>query len=129
MNKVKQFFQPQITQKSATSDFSASPITAHSVGMLPKFTVPPVPHPTPHYRLAVLADANGLLIRPMIQGVKRPGSLICISWGTSLTIQELPIECEENNRPDWSEAAVVYGILGCLKLNSSTSALLKCLTL
>lgn len=125
MEKIpKRLFQFKSAQNSPSTSVSASPVMAHSTGLQPKFTVPPVPHPTPHYRLAILATPGGLLIRPVIPGVPRPSSLLRMPWGTSVTLQELPGDSDEGKLPGWTQAAVVYGVLGCLKLNSGMLSVL-----
>ncbi|KAI5121013.1 hypothetical protein M0805_005959 [Coniferiporia weirii] len=92
-------------------------MSTSSTGPRPEGTVPPVCHPAPYHRLAVLAIRDGLLIRPMIPGVRESDSCTCISWGNSFEIEELAAANVQGADYDWQRAAVVLGILGCLKLN------------
>jgi hypothetical protein len=90
----------------------------HTPSLQPKYTVPPVPHPCPHEHLAILATRDGLLLRPHIPGqqtMSTLGSHVCISWDKSVKIVEVS-DAKEN--PNWSEGAVIYGIVGILELYS-----------
>lgn len=101
---------------------SASPLanSATVLGLQPKLnlTIPPVPHPTPHCRIAVLATPDALLFRPVIPGVPIPQSYIRMTWGDSFETEELSSPTVDSF--PWNEAAIVFGILGCLKLITST---------
>ncbi|KAH8117164.1 SacI homology domain-containing protein [Phellopilus nigrolimitatus] len=115
---MKKLFR--LSQKNPPVDFPVPQAVANSalpVGLQPRFTVPPVPHPTPYHRLAVLAAEEGLLLRPIIPGVSRPKSHVCISWGDLMEIKEISDDKEEAHV--WDRAAVVLGVLGSLKLNSA----------
>lgn len=101
-------------------DYPAPQAVANSalaVGLQPKFTVPPVPHPTPYHRLATLATKNGLLFRPVIPSGVLPESHIRIPWGDSIQIDEIDGSGNDSG-VDWESAAIIFGILGTLKLNS-----------
>lgn len=121
-NIKKRLFSSQATQRVSTAGLSVIPIAAHPVRLQPNISVPPVPHPTPYHSLAILASSRGLLIRPVLGDNTESTSLLCIEWGPSGTIQELPCDCKENNlsESDWSNAAIVYGVLGCLRLFAGT---------
>lgn len=116
---MKKLFR--LSQKPSTPDAmsSAAGNSALSVGLHPKFNVivPPVPHPTPYYRIAILATKHALLLRPAIPGVTTPQSCVRVPWGNTLDLENVsdqPKDSEEN----WDAAAVVCGIIGCLKLKT-----------
>lgn len=102
---------------------TTSALSAAAVGLHPKLnvTLPPVPHPTPYYRIAILATKGALLLRPLIPGVSKPHYHVRIPWGDSFNIEELPGNAEGADEA-WGDAAIVFGILGCLKLTSGLSA-------
>ncbi|KAL5511494.1 hypothetical protein ACEPAH_4711 [Sanghuangporus vaninii] len=105
------------SQKLPLSDgTSVAANSATAVGLRPRFnvTIPPVPHPTPYYRIAVLATPNALLLRPIIPGVSVPHSYVRVAWGSSFEMEELSTPTDDSVL--WNEAAVVFGVLGCLKL-------------
>ena len=98
------------------------------MGVHPKlnFELPAVPHPTPYYRLALLAATEGLLIRPVISGVSRPHAFIRIPWSDDIHPEEITYGPESpHTEANWNDAAVVYGILGCIKLTAGESTSCK----
>ncbi|THH10834.1 hypothetical protein EW145_g1054 [Phellinidium pouzarii] len=102
-------------------DHPASEAVANN-GLRPKFIVPPVPHPTPYHRLAILATEDGLLLRPIIPGGSSPSSCVRIPWGCNFGVEELSTDTGSEDY-DWDGAAVVFGVLGCLNLNSAAYVL------
>lgn len=82
------------------------------VGLQPKFTVPPVPHPTPYYRISILAAKSGLLLRPATSD--NPDTFVRVPWGENVVVEEIANDAEL----DWNDAAIVYGVLGMLQLNA-----------
>lgn len=107
--------------KAPVQKDSADSSLITSIGVHPKlnFELPAVPHPTPYYRIAILASADALLLRPAISGVSQPHSFVRIPWGDSVRPEEVSYGTDSGDaRADWSEAAVVYGILGCLQLTA-----------
>ncbi|EJD05667.1 uncharacterized protein FOMMEDRAFT_139037 [Fomitiporia mediterranea MF3/22] len=113
---MKKFLR--LSQKPPPPDsITPSPATtAVSVGLHPSFSVsiPPIPHPTPHYRISVLSTKDALLLRPLIPGASPPHSYVRIPWGSDFQIEEISEASDES----WDEAAIVLGILGCLNLTS-----------
>ena len=92
------------------------PTSTHTVTapLQPKFTLPPVPHPCPHEHIAIVANSEGLLLRPHLLGSSQPVSHIQIAWGKEGAIDEVQDEGESN--VDWSESVIVYGLIGILNL-------------
>lgn len=88
--------------------------TAHTVGLQPKFLVPPLPHPCPHEHIEVLATQKGLLLRPHLKNGTRPESHVRVTWGKDGKVEEINTPGEEGQ--DWSESVVVYGIIGVISL-------------
>lgn len=96
------------------------------VGLHPRLldNISTVLHPTPYYRIAILATSDGILIRPLIPGVVTPETYIRIPWGDKLNVQELSSHTTTVDPIKWNSAAVAYGILGCLELTSCAYLLL-----
>lgn len=88
----------------------------HTTSLQPKYVLPPLPHPCPHEHIALLATAQGLLLRPHFLSETRPESYVRILWGKTGAIEELPIN--EDADQDWSESVIIYGIVGILELFS-----------
>jgi hypothetical protein len=92
---------------------------AHTTGLQPKYLVPPVPHPCPHDHLVLLVTKDGLLIRQHTPGHDRTTqettSHVRIAWGKAVRIEEVT---EVEDRVDWEESVIVYGIIGILELFS-----------
>ena len=107
--------------ESATTSCTDFPVpqavvnSALPVGLQPKFTVPPIPHPTPHYRIAVFASESGLILRPVTSADYN--AHVRVSWGESLAVEQLD-GSGEVTEDEWENAAVVYGVLGMLRLNA-----------
>ena len=118
---MKKLFR--LSQKPPPPGVASSPPgnSALSVGLHPTFNVnvPPVPHPTPYYRIAILATKDALLLRPAIPGVSTPHSYVRIPWGNNFDLEDVSDQSEES-RENWDAAAIVFGILGCLKLTTGT---------
>ncbi|KAL1743446.1 SacI homology domain-containing protein [Schizophyllum fasciatum] len=129
---MKKFFNnigvnrgPKAAAATSTST-PATPVTptvAHTTGLQAKFVVPPVPHPAPYHYLCLLARPEGLLIRPHLPGQECDDvqSYVRVPWGSPVTAEE--VQADEHSRIDWSEGAVVYGLLGSLDLFSSAYVL------
>ncbi|KAG7092615.1 hypothetical protein E1B28_008958 [Marasmius oreades] len=96
-----------------------NPTAPHTIGLQPKYIVPPIPHPHPYEHLALLAASDGLLIRPHIPNshTSKAGVVphVRIVWGKSVKIEELSGD-EESSGADWDDAIIVYGIVGILEL-------------
>ncbi len=107
-------------QPEAPSSDSTPMPAAHTTGLQPKFTVPPLPHPCPHEYLAILATHDGLLLRPHIKHGTRPASHIQISWGKEAKVEEIN-DLGDGDSVDWSESVVVYGVIGVLSLFAGTN--------
>ncbi|KAF9819771.1 hypothetical protein IEO21_01862 [Rhodonia placenta] len=90
----------------------------HTTSLQPKYVLPPLPHPCPHEHIALLATAQGLLLRPHFLSETRPESYVRILWGKTGAIEELPIN--EDADQDWSESVIIYGIVGILELFSAS---------
>ncbi|KAI0054006.1 hypothetical protein FA95DRAFT_1551790 [Auriscalpium vulgare] len=91
------------------------PPIAHSPGLQPKYTIPPVPHPRPHTHLTLLPTHAGLLIRPHTANGTPPDSHVRVTWGKTVKVEEVEGNGEGPDA-DWTGAAVVYGIVGILEL-------------
>lgn len=102
--------QPPSTQHKPPHLSLAEPV--HVANLAPKFTIPAIPHPCPHHSLALLVTRQGLLVRPIIDDVEEPTSCVRIKWGKDVEVEEVGNEL----KLDWKGAAVVYGILGFVKL-------------
>jgi phosphatidylinositol 4-phosphatase len=89
-----------------------SALPHHPTGLQPSYAVPPLPHPYPHEHIAIIASKGGLLLRPHLPGLDHPASHVRISWGKTMSIEEV----EGESDVDWSESVVVYGIIGTLGL-------------
>jgi hypothetical protein len=89
-----------------------SSLSIHRHSLAPKFTVPPVPHPSPHSHLALLATDDALLIRPHAPGVT-PEAHVRIAWGKGAAPEEVSGSGDDE---DWSASVVVYGIIGIMAL-------------
>lgn len=74
--------------------------------------MPPTPHP-PHDHIALLVTNGGLLLRPHVIGATLE-SHVKIAWGKQVQVTEQPGDGDEAG--DWSEAVIVYGIVGALEL-------------
>ncbi|KAF9265526.1 hypothetical protein L218DRAFT_957123 [Marasmius fiardii PR-910] len=107
---------PQATTHSAAL---TNPTAPHTIGLQPKYIVPPIPHPHPYEHLALLATSDGLLIRPYIpnshNGKAGIVSHIKIGWGKAVKIEEISGDGESSSA-DWKDATIVYGIVGILEL-------------
>ncbi|GLB34696.1 putative inositol phosphatase [Lyophyllum shimeji] len=97
--------------------------TAHTVGLKPKYLVPPIPHPCPYDHLALLVTQDGLLIRQHIPGhdtkTERPNSYVRIAWGKPVKVEEIGDGAHAGD-VDWSDSVIVYGIIGVLELFSGS---------
>ncbi|OCH94928.1 hypothetical protein OBBRIDRAFT_768387 [Obba rivulosa] len=91
--------------------------TVHTTSLQPKYIVPPLPHPCPHEYIALTLTAEGLLLRPHLQGDLHPQSQVRVGWGISGKIEEIPA-ADDDSDTDWSHSVVVHGIVGILKLFS-----------
>ncbi len=92
------------------------------VDIKPQFKVPLIPHPAPHHRLMVVASKQGLLLRPYTSGSTAPIKHVRVPWGRDADVQELDSHAEDSKELDWSSAAIVYGILGVVKLFTGMQA-------
>jgi len=94
---------------------------AHTVGLKPKYLVPPIPHPCPYDHLALLVTKEGLLIRQHIPGHDRKtgklNSYVRIAWGKPVQVEEV-VDSTNAGDVDWSDSVIVYGIIGVLELFS-----------
>lgn len=86
------------------------------IGLGPKYTVPPVPHPNPYHHLDILVSSKGLLLRPHIPKHNHAEPYVRISWGLAGKVELVEGAAAKDSELDWSKAAVVYGILGSLDL-------------
>lgn len=120
-DKVKRLFlkpfRPKSTQQTPPIAQPAS--VAHTTGLQPRFVVPPVPHPCPHEQLALVASSDGLLLRPYLNARTAPESYVRIAWGKDPLVEEIK-DGGDIEGVDWSEAAMVYGIVGMLNLFTGT---------
>ncbi|KZT33580.1 hypothetical protein SISSUDRAFT_1054071 [Sistotremastrum suecicum HHB10207 ss-3] len=82
--------------------------------LLPKFTVPPLPHPCPYSRILVLATKKGLFFRPDIDSHSDVQNILKFEWGKEGRILEIPDSVEDDL--DWTSAARVWGIIGIMRL-------------
>ncbi|KAF5386792.1 hypothetical protein D9615_001600 [Tricholomella constricta] len=104
---------------------SAAPghIVSHTVGLQPKYLVPPIPHPCPYDHLALLVTQDGLLIRQHIAGhdhkTEKPNSHIRVAWGKSVQVKEV-VDVAGAEDFDWADSVIVYGIVGVLELFSGS---------
>ena len=73
-----------------------------------EYIIPPLPHPSPHDQVEIMATRDGLVLRPHIPGSK---NFVCITWGKSVKIEEVT-----GMKHDWSKCTVIYGIIGILEL-------------
>ncbi|EJD44199.1 hypothetical protein AURDEDRAFT_145215 [Auricularia subglabra TFB-10046 SS5] len=78
----------------------------------PALTVPAAPHPLPYERIAVLSGPEGLLLRP---DVPKAESHVRIPWGKAASIESVDGDVPLSD-DDRANAAVVYGIVGILRL-------------
>ncbi|KDQ18061.1 hypothetical protein BOTBODRAFT_29373 [Botryobasidium botryosum FD-172 SS1] len=92
--------------------------SVHTPALPASFTVPPVPHPSPYRRLRIFAGSSGLFIRPDILGRVPVASYLKISWGKAATMQEVAPEAADEEAG--SRAIIVHGILGILRLYSTS---------
>ncbi|KAF7305034.1 hypothetical protein MKEN_01218400 [Mycena kentingensis (nom. inval.)] len=107
---------------SVSSTPAVSPTPSHlnstsaqpTSGLLPKFTLPPFPHPTVHDHIAVLPTPQGLLIRAHLptEGDPGPPTHLRVSWGKLTRVEEV----DGDGDADWTESVIVYGIVGVLEL-------------
>ncbi|KAG2158469.1 phosphoinositide polyphosphatase [Suillus bovinus] len=91
-------------------------LPAATVGLQPNYVVPPVPHPSPHEHITLLASEDGLLMRPHRAGLPHPASYVRVSWGKTTHIAELPSDHRGGIPVDWKEGVVIYGIVGLMTL-------------
>lgn len=117
MKKLFRINEKRRSSESRLSDVPRGVASSFHVGLEPKYTVPPVPRPGPYQRIAILATRSGLLLRPAIPVNARPDTHVRISWGNTLEVQEVPGDGESDGT-DWSQAAIVFGVLGTVKLYS-----------
>jgi phosphatidylinositol 4-phosphatase len=130
---MKNFFtkisKSPLAQKPAWSglDFISGQVPAVPA-LQPKFTVPPVPHPCPYDHIAVLVTVQGLLLRPHVPGIEQSGDYVQVAWAggredaKGVVVRAAGVDGEERVA-DWTESAIVYGIVGILELFSSMSSL------
>ncbi|KZV92152.1 hypothetical protein EXIGLDRAFT_836634 [Exidia glandulosa HHB12029] len=99
--------------KAAESEAPASPDIAaavvHVPSIPPKLTVPAAPHPTPYERIAILSSPDGLLLRP---DVSKAESHVLVRWGKAASVES--VQGDVSVAVD--DAAIVYGIVGLLRL-------------
>ena len=118
---MKKFFQRSKHSSNAQppsngSKFATAPFNAgHTITLGPKFSVPPVPHPSPHSRIAILAADKGLLLRPVIPGASHTGTCIQIRWGKGIDVTEVQQDFGDSSL-SWDDAVTIEGVLGFLKL-------------
>jgi len=92
--------------------------TPHTTCLQPRYIVPPVPHPCPYDHIALLVTAEGLLLRPHIEGPIRPESHVRIGWGKAAKVEGLEGD-GDGDGINWNECVIVYGIIGILELFTS----------
>lgn len=117
MKKLFRLNEKRRASESRLSDVPRGVTNSFHVGLEPKYIVPPVPRPGPYQRIAILATRSGLLLRPAIPANARPDTHVRISWGNTLEVQEVQGDGESDGA-DWSQAAIVFGVLGTVKLYS-----------
>ena len=104
------------SRQSSTSGIQPSLLDATTHNVKPslptKFLATAVPHPKPFDRLLVLATAEGLLLRPDIPHYE---TLVRISWGKDGKVEQVAANSVAGV-PDWSTAALIYGIIGLVRL-------------
>ncbi|KAG5635471.1 hypothetical protein H0H81_011112 [Sphagnurus paluster] len=104
----------------------SGPTVSHTVGLQPKYLVPPIPHPCPYDHLALLVTKEGLLIRPHIVGhdpkTEKPNSHVRVRWGKTVHVEEVAHVVGADDA-DWGESVVFYGIVGVLELFSGAHLL------
>ncbi|KAF7440628.1 hypothetical protein PC9H_000974 [Pleurotus ostreatus] len=112
----KPFINPKVSSgKDRPGADSHSTIRQTHPGLKPKYTVPPVPHPCPYEHIALLASGKGILLRP--HGVKHPAKHVLLRWGKEVIIDEVDGPGDSEGA-SWSDATIVYGIVGLLNLYS-----------
>ncbi|PAV23487.1 hypothetical protein PNOK_0055500 [Pyrrhoderma noxium] len=124
---MKKIFRTSQKSISSNRDNTQSTLGGTTlVGLQPRLldSISTVLHPTPYYRIATIATEEGLLIRPLIPGVRTPETYLRIPWGDKFNIEELSSHTNAIDPGQWSSAAVTYGILGCLELTSCAYLLL-----
>ncbi|TDL25045.1 hypothetical protein BD410DRAFT_718891 [Rickenella mellea] len=84
----------------------------------PKYTIPAIPHPC-HHKLSVLVTKEGLLLRPIVDGVNSVGAHLRLGWGKHVQLEELHGD-GDGEGTDWTQAAVIFGILGTMQLFSES---------
>ncbi|KAL1677413.1 SacI homology domain-containing protein [Schizophyllum commune] len=111
------------TTATSTPATPLTPTVAHTTGLQAKFVIPPVPHPAPYHYLCLLARPEGLLVRPHLPGEGHDDlqSYVRVPWGSPVKAEE--VQVDEKNKIDWSQGAVVYGLLGSLDLFSGAYVL------
>jgi hypothetical protein len=99
---------------AGTPPSSAPPssLAVHRHSLAPKFTVPAVPHPSPHTHLALLATDSGLLLRPHAPGLVSSAH-VRVPWGAGAAPEDVRDPAADE---DWENAVVVYGIIGMMEL-------------
>ena len=133
---MKKFFrvsQQPVWRQDNAQDLPPAAISSTSLAhalsstLGPRYAVPPVPKPCPHRRIAVLATHRGLVLRPItakhdrtLFGGDSPSSNVLLTWGKSIKLEELLNE-EDTwvHELSWDRAAVIFGLLGTIVLNSS----------
>lgn len=135
---MKKFFakasKPFSPRPAGTTNISPTPVHAtvpHSIGLVPKFILPAVPHPCPHDHIALLIGSDGLLLRPHVLGDgHQPTTFVRLPWGKGRKPEEIPdVDSEGSTELDWGESVIVYGIVGVLELYSGMVLLPLCFVL
>ncbi|KAI0273575.1 SacI homology domain-containing protein [Gloeopeniophorella convolvens] len=107
------------TKSKSPPSKSPAPISnnviSHTPALQPKFVVPPVPHPRPHEHIAILPTEQGLLLRPHVAFGEQDHH-IRITWGKVPKVEEIQDSGQDVLDANWTEAVVVYGIIGILEL-------------
>ncbi|KAI0345325.1 hypothetical protein BDW22DRAFT_1426997 [Trametopsis cervina] len=107
---------------TATPTTSSNPPPVHTTALQPKFILPPIPHPAPYEYIAIIATPEGLLLRPHLQDGTRPESHVRIAWGKEGKVEEIKNDSDKDD-VDWSNAVVVYGIIGIMTLFTASHIL------
>lgn len=92
-------------------------IYSSGIGLKPRDILPAVPHSYPYHCISVLASKDGLLLRPDLQRDAQPTNHVCVAWGQDVIVEEREGDGSSPGH-DWSGAAVVFGVLGVVKLFS-----------
>lgn len=91
-----------------------SQTTATHAHLSPKFSIPPVLHPTPYRKIGVAATPDGLLLFPDGEGVLKVTKYVQLRWGSTVHVKE--VELAEDSSTELVAEARISGIIGILDI-------------